>query len=118
MIIAIAMNISDHYCLKEILLVVSRFHIFSMDIQGVPNSLFLILRSKGSSIVSVPLVINNNSIFLRLKTITISLIGFLQTNFSEFQTFPLPKHASFCDMLKQSCLYLPVFEMLMYYLNM
>ena len=69
MIIAIAMNISDHYCLKEILLVVSRFYIFYMDIQGVPNSLFLILRSKGSSIVSVPLVIN--SIFLWLKTISI-----------------------------------------------
>ena len=57
------------YCLKEILLVVCTFYIFCMDIQRVPNSLFLIWRSKGSLIVSIQLVLN--PIFLGLKTITI-----------------------------------------------
>ena len=40
-----------------------------MDIQRVPNSSFLILRSQGSLIVSIPLVLNQ--IFLGLKTIKI-----------------------------------------------
>ena len=82
-----------------------------MDIQTVPNSLFLIWKSKGSLIVSIPLVLN--PIFLGLKTITIQyrdiesalyafqkyrfceeyttlfwtqmfLLGFLETNLDEF----------------------------------
>ena len=57
------------YCLKEILLVVCKFHIFWMIIQTVPNSWFLTWRSKGSLIVSVPMVLN--PIFLGLKTIAI-----------------------------------------------
>ena len=107
-------NSNEHkwsYCLKEILLVVCTFYIFCMDIQRVPNSLFLIWRSKGFLIVSIQLVLN--PIFLGLKTITIqyrdkqsalygfqkyrfckyyknlfwtqmSLLGFLETNLPEF----------------------------------
>ena len=107
-------NSNEHkwsYCLKEILLVVCTFYIFCMDIQRVPNSLFLIWRSKGSLIVSIQLVLN--PIFLGLKTIAIQyrdkqsalyvfqkyrfsedytnlfwtqmfLLGFLETNVGEF----------------------------------
>ena len=57
------------YCLKEILLVVCTFYIFCMDIQRVPNSLFLIWRSKEFLIVSIRLVLN--PIFWGLETITI-----------------------------------------------
>ena len=99
------------YCLKEVLLVVCTFYIICMDIQRVPNFLFLIWRSKGSLIASIQLVLN--SIFLDLKTITIQyrdkqsalyvfqkyrfcedytnlfwaqmfLLGFLETNLGEF----------------------------------
>ena len=56
-------------CLKEILLVVCKFYVFCMDIQRVPNSLFLIWRNKGSLNISIRLVLN--PIFLGLKTITI-----------------------------------------------
>ena len=133
------------YCLKEILLAVCTLYIFCMDIKRVPNSLFLIWRSNGYLIVSIQLVLN--PIFLGLKTITIQyrdkqsalyvfqkyrfcedytnlfwaqmfLLGFLKTNLGEFQTFPLPKLATFCDVFKQTCLYLAVYEMLMHYLDM
>ena len=57
------------YCLKEFLLVVCKFYIISMDIQRLPNSLFLIWRSQRSLTLSNPLVLN--PIFLGLKTITI-----------------------------------------------
>ena len=57
------------YCLKEILLVVYKFYIICMNIQRVPNSLFLIWRSKRRLIVSIPLVLN--PIFSGLKTIMI-----------------------------------------------
>ena len=48
----------------------------------------------------------------------IFLLEFPETNFAEFQTSLLPKLASFCDLLQQSCLYLAVYEMLTYYLDM
>ena len=57
------------YCLKENVLVVCKFYIICMDIQRVLNSLFLIWRSQGSLIVSIPLVLS--SIFWDLKTVTI-----------------------------------------------
>ena len=79
------------YCLREILLVVCKFYIFCMDIQRVPNSLFLIWRSKGSLIVSIPLVLN--PIILGLKTITIQncdiqspIYGFQKYRFCEDYT--------------------------------
>ena len=40
------------------------------------------------------------------------LLEFLETNLGEFQTFLLPKLATFRDLLTQSCLYLAVLEML------
>ena len=46
------------------------------------------------------------------------LLEFLETNLVEFETFPLPKIASFCNVLKQSRLYLGVPEMLTHYLDM
>ena len=132
------------YCLKEILLVICKFYIICMDIQRVSSSLFLIWRSQDCLIVSISLVLN--PIFWNLKTITIQyrdiqkafdvfiyrfcedytnlfwaqmfLLEFLETNLSEFWTFLLPKLASFCDVLKQSCLCLAVLEMLTYYLDM
>ena len=57
------------YCLQEILLVVCKFNMICMDIQMVPNSLFLIWRVQGSLIVSISLVLN--PMFLGLKAITI-----------------------------------------------
>ena len=54
------------YCLKEILLVVYKFYIICMNIQRVPNTLFL---SKRCLIVSIPLVLN--PAFSGLKTIMI-----------------------------------------------
>ena len=57
------------YYFKGTLLVVCTLYIFSMDIQRVPNSLFLVWTSKGYLIVSIQLVLN--PILLGLRTITI-----------------------------------------------
>ena len=57
------------YCLKEIFNAMSKFYIFCMDIQSAPNFLFLIWRSEGSMIFSIPLVLY--PIFSILQTITI-----------------------------------------------
>ena len=137
MIITIAMTVSDRTALKKSYLLHVCF--------TKSASLLLIWRSQGSLIVSIPLVLN--SIFLSLKTITIQyrdiqgaltafqkyrfcedyanlfwtqmfLLEFLETNLGEFQTFPLPKLASFCKWLKQSCLYLAVLQMLTCYIDM
>ena len=72
------------YCLKEFLLVVCEFYIICMDIQRVPNSLFLIWRSQDSLIVSILLVLN--PIFLGLKTITIRYCD-IQSALDVFQTY-------------------------------
>ena len=95
-----------------------------MDIQRVLNSLFLIWRSQGSLINSIPLVLDLK--FWDLKMITIQyrdiqsaldvfqkyrfcedytnlfwtqmfLLEFLETNLDEFWTYTLPKLASFCN---------------------
>ena len=46
-------------------------------------------------------------------------LEFLEINISKFSTFPLhfPSLANFCDVLKQSCLYLAVLEVLTYYVD-
>ena len=59
----------DYTALKKSYLLYVRFTYICMDIQRVPNPLFLIWRSKGSLIISNQLVLS--PIFLALKTITI-----------------------------------------------
>ena len=72
------------YCLKQILLLACKFYIICIDIQRLPNSLFLIWRSQGSLIVSIPLVLN--PIFLGLKTITIQYCD-IQSALNVFQKY-------------------------------
>ena len=45
-------------------------------------------------------------------------LGYVKRTLCEFQTFLLPKHATFFYALSQTFFYLAVFEMLMYGLDM
>ena len=108
MIIAIAMNVSDHTALKKSFLLYISFTYSAWTFKGYPILYFYFIRSL---IVSVPLLLN--PIFVGLKTITIQyrdiqsglyvfqkyrfcedytnllwtqmfLLGFLETNLSKF----------------------------------